>query len=80
MTTRTQAHSVTRTVPQLLSVTSAAEILDCSRGHIYGLIAEGRLRAVEIKAKGARPKTRVHAEDLADFIDANTRQAGGGRD
>lgn len=60
---------------QLLSVTHAAELLDCSRGHIYGLIAAGKLRAVEIKAYG-RAKTRIRAEDLEEFIDANTRRAG----
>jgi excisionase family DNA binding protein len=63
------------TTTQLLSVTKAAEILDCSRGHIYGLIAAGRLRAVEIKAVGARSKTRIREEDLQAFIDAHTRSA-----
>jgi excisionase family DNA binding protein len=58
---------------RLLSITAAAEALDCSRGHIYGLIAAGHLRAVEIKAKGARSKTRIRAEELEAFIDANTR-------
>lgn len=60
---------------QLLSIASAAEQLDCSRGHIYGLIAAGKLRAVEVKAKGSKSKTRVRAEDLEAFIEANTRQA-----
>lgn len=61
---------------QLLSVTEAAERLACSRGHVYGLIAAGSLRAVEIKAKGTRSKTRVREDDLEAFIDANTRVAG----
>lgn len=61
---------------QLLSVTKAAQQLDCSRGHIYGLIAAKKLRAVETKAKGTRPKTRIRAEDLEAFIDENTRMAG----
>jgi len=61
---------------QLLSVTKAAEVLDCSRGHVYGLIAAGKLRAVETKAKGAKSKTRVYESDLAAFIEANTRTAG----
>lgn len=62
-------------LPQLLSVANAAEVLDCSRGHVYGLIAAGKLRAVETKAKGTRPKTRVYESDLAEFIEANTRRA-----
>lgn len=60
---------------QLLSISSAAAQLDCSRGHIYGLIAAGKLRAVETKAKGTRSKTRVRAEDLDAFVEANTRRA-----
>ena len=60
---------------KLLSPTHAAELLDCSRPHIYGLIAAGRLRAVEIKATGTRSKTRIREEDLQAFIDANTRSA-----
>lgn len=58
----------------LLSVTRAAEQLDCSRGHIYGLIAAGRLAAVEIKAKGTKSKTRVLASEIEAFIVQNTRR------
>jgi excisionase family DNA binding protein len=68
------------TTTQLLSITRAAEVLDCSRGHIYGLIAAGKLRAVELKAKGTRSKTRIRAEDLEAFIEANTRVTGKGGD
>ena len=65
---------------RLLSVTAAAEQLDCSRGHVYGLIAAGKLRAVEIKATGTRSKTRVLASEIEGFIEANTRSTkpGGG--
>lgn len=57
-----------------MSVTAAAEQLDCSRSHIYGLIAAGHLAAVEIKATGTRSKTRVRAADLEAFIARNTRR------
>ncbi|SDR76260.1 DNA binding domain-containing protein, excisionase family [Nocardioides scoriae] len=60
----------------MLSVTHAAEQLDCSRGHIYGLIAAGRLPVVEIAATGTRTKTRIRAEDLEALIEGNTRRAG----
>lgn len=60
---------------QLLSIPSAAAQLDCSRAHVYRLIAAGRLRAVELRAEGKRSKTRVRAEDLEAFIDAHTRNA-----
>lgn len=59
---------------RLKSVTGVAEQLDCSRGHVYGLIASGQLRAVEIKTKGSsRSKTRVRAEDVEAFIASHTR-------
>lgn len=61
---------------RLLSVTKVAEQLDCSRGHVYGLIAAGKLQAVEIKAKGTRSKTRVLASEVDEFITSSTRQAG----
>ncbi|MEV5001994.1 helix-turn-helix domain-containing protein [Nocardioides sp. LML1-1-1.1] len=60
---------------QLLAVSSAASRLDCSRGHVYHLIAAGKLRAVDIKATGSRPKTRVYEKDLDDYIAQNTRTA-----
>lgn len=60
---------------QLLSVAKAAARLDCSRGHIYNLIAARKLRAVEIRATGTRTKTRIREEDLEAFIEAQTREA-----
>lgn len=60
---------------QLMSVQRASEVLDCSPTHVYRLIAARKLRAVEIKVTGTRPKTRVRAEDLEAFIDAHTRSA-----
>ena len=63
------------TLPRLVAISKAAEVLDCSRSHIYGLIAAGKLRAVETKAKGTRAKTRIYETDLAEFIEANTRTA-----
>lgn len=59
---------------RLLSVPAVAEILGCSRTHVYGLIAAGHLRPVEIKATGTRPKTRVRADDLEAFIERQTRE------
>lgn len=65
----------TETGTQLLSLPRAAERLDCSRGHIYRLIAAGKLRAVDIRANGKRSKTRVYAEDLDAYIAQHTRTA-----
>lgn len=58
---------------RLLSVPGTAAILGCSRTHVYGLIAAGHLRPVEIKATGTRPKTRIRADDLEAFIEQRTR-------
>jgi excisionase family DNA binding protein len=60
---------------RLLAIPRVAERLDCSRTHVYRLIAAGELRSVEIKATGKRPKTRVRSDDLEAFIDARTRTA-----
>lgn len=60
---------------KLLSVSHAAEQLDCSRGHVYRLIATGKLRAVEISIS-TRSKTRVYADEIEELIAASTRRAG----
>lgn len=60
---------------RLLSVDKVAGLLDCSRGHVYGLIAAGKFSAVDIRAVGKRPKTRVPATEVEAFIEANTRRA-----
>lgn len=58
-------HSVTET---------ATKILGCSEMHVYRLIAAGELTAVDIATPGAgRPKTRIRSDDLADYIERNTR-------
>lgn len=62
------------TSTRLLSVSAVAEQLDCSAGHIYNLIAVGKLSAVQITAMGRRPKTRVLASEVENFITRNTRR------
>lgn len=64
-----------QTPTRLLSIPNAADRLDCSRAHIYRLIAAGELRSVEIKATGKRPKSRIREEDLEVFIESHTRVA-----
>lgn len=61
------------TVSQLMSITKVAKHLDCSRAHAYRLVAAGALRSVEIhEPTSKRPKTRVYAEDLQAYIEAQT--------
>jgi excisionase family DNA binding protein len=51
------------TIPQV------AEILTCSRPHVYALIDSGRLGSVDISTPGSgRTKLRVRHEDLLSFL------------
>jgi excisionase family DNA binding protein len=62
--------------PPVLTVPLAAGQLGCSETHIYRLIAKGELRTVDISVPGAgKSKTRIRADDLADYIDRQTRSA-----
>lgn len=65
---------------QLLSVTTAAERLACSPGHVYNLISSGALRSVQITATGPRPKTRVLESELDAFIESRTTHVDPGAD
>jgi excisionase family DNA binding protein len=60
---------------KLHPIPETAELLGgCSEMHVYRLIAAGELRAVDIATPGARrSKTRVRSDDLADYINRNTR-------
>jgi excisionase family DNA binding protein len=61
--------------PKLYSVTEVAELLSCSRGHVYSLIAAGQFSEVaDISAGGSRAKTRISEPVLAAYIAARTRQ------
>jgi excisionase family DNA binding protein len=65
--------------PPILTVPGAAGQLGCSETHIYRLIAKGELRAVDIAMPGSgKSKTRVRADDLAAYIDRQTRSVGQG--
>jgi excisionase family DNA binding protein len=60
---------------KLHPIPEIAELLGgCSEMHVYRLIAAGELRAVDIATPGAgRSKTRIRSDDLADYIDRQTR-------
>jgi excisionase family DNA binding protein len=57
---------------RLLSVSVVAERLECSRNHVYSLIAKGGLPSVDVRASGTKAKTRVRESDLEAFIDARS--------
>lgn len=61
---------------QLLRIPEAAERLGCADNHVYRLIADGALKAVDISRPGSKQsKTRIRSDDLAAYIDAHTRSA-----
>jgi len=60
---------------RLYSIPETAELLGgCSEVHVYRLIAAGVLRPVDIATPGSRrSKTRIRSDDLADYIERQTR-------
>lgn len=62
---------------RLHTILEAAELLgDASESHVYRLIEKGALRAVDIAPPGsARSKTRIRSDDLAAYIERQTRDA-----
>jgi len=61
---------------QLLTINEAAGRLRCSDDHVYRLIAAGTLRPADIALPGSRrSKTRIREDDLAAYINGQTRRA-----
>lgn len=61
---------------KLLTIPEAAALLACSKTHVYDLIADGALPAVDISRPGAkRSKTRVTAAALESYVGRHTRVA-----
>lgn len=54
--------------PRLLPIPNVAEVLGCSRGHVYTLIAAGLLNTVDIAPPGKASKTRVPESSLNAYI------------
>lgn len=66
----------TKTATHLLTPAEAARHLGCSPDHIYRLVAAGALSVVDIARPGAqRSKSRIREDELARYIDAQTRNA-----
>jgi excisionase family DNA binding protein len=58
----------------LLTPAEAGERIRASETHIYRLIEDGELRAVDIAQPGSRrQKTRVRPDDLDAYIEKRTR-------
>jgi excisionase family DNA binding protein len=74
------AKPMSRRPPAAASVTlytpaEAGDRIRASESHVYRLIADGKLRSVDIAQPGSRkPKTRVRSDDLDAYIEASTRE------
>jgi excisionase family DNA binding protein len=61
----------------LLTPAEAAGRIGASEMHVYRLITDGELRAVDIAQRGSkRSKTRIRSDDIDAYIEARTRQTG----
>lgn len=58
-----------------LSVAKVAEILDCSRGHVYDLIAARKIRSTDIGI--GRSKTRIPESEVERLLTQKSRTAAG---
>lgn len=56
---------------RLVRVEEAAVLLDCSKRHVFTLIATGKLRAIKLSARA----TRISAAELERFIRENAKLA-----
>jgi excisionase family DNA binding protein len=59
------AHHQTPVRPIAVRISRAATMLDCSRQHVYDLIAKGSLRRVQIEGSTA---VRVPVEDIYSVL------------
>lgn len=56
----------------LLTIQEVADLLGCSKPHVYRLIGLGVIATVNIATPGAkRPKTRIRPDDLKAYINAS---------
>lgn len=65
------ADTLIYTIPQM------ADLLSCSRPHVYALISSGRLGSVDISTPGSgRTKLRIRHEDLVAFLNGGEEAEG----
>jgi excisionase family DNA binding protein len=64
---------MTEPTRQVLSVTHAAEYLDCSADHVRNLMSDGQIRYLDI-GRG-RAKIRIPIADLNDYVEKGLRTA-----
>lgn len=60
---------------QLIDFARAAELLGCSRTHVYDLAVKHNLRLVDISAGKARTKSRLYLADVLALIERLTHDA-----
>lgn len=63
-------------LPRLLTIPETRALLGCSETHVYNLIADGELSAVDISRPGSRKaKTRVPEHEARAWIERRTTNA-----
>lgn len=63
--------TTTKEMPRFATVLDVADLFDCSDDHVYRLITDGELTAVNIGrrgVKGARPKLRIPLTQVEAYI------------
>lgn len=74
MTKPMSRHPPTPSSVLLLTPAEAGERIRASEAHVYRLIEDGELRAVDIATPGSsRQKTRLRSDDLDAYIERRTR-------
>ena len=63
--------------PRVLSITHAADYLDCSASHVKGLVRRGHIKAVDIGTGegGGGKLPRITVEELRRFLELRRRAA-----
>ncbi len=55
-------------IPQLLTTQQVAFRLSIARKQVYTLIEEGRLKAINVGRRGAKPSYRIASAEIDRFI------------
>jgi excisionase family DNA binding protein len=56
----------------LYTIPVAAELMSCSRDHLYDLMTAGELTWVQTARQGSRSRRRIRHQDIVKFIRERT--------
>jgi len=59
---------------KLLTMSDVADLLGCSKGHVYRLIKEDAIKTIDIsQPSSTRTKQRIRLSDLLEYIHSITK-------